>query len=307
MPIVAKRKTGMKTIKEQIEELEAKDLETRAKTPKKGLPTIYLSFSAGCGLILGLLYWFNDDIIFSYDSISPFWGFIIYLLLGTILYFVCDIVYSLFWDKYNIIINRAEIEYRRKLEKDIDGEELYNKRIEWVERHIGTDLLTQRLFEWHTREICWGCGKKHTTEPKPWHAHEEKIKTSKKDALTREVKRYYDSSVVYLCPDCYERLSKAEERNDKVMGIIGTLLYYGPPIGVFIYCIIAGILESEWWLGILSGLIFAVLTLGLLAALGYLIIPIIAGLLALPFLDYKGFKTKWNFSDIPDLRKVRNQ
>lgn len=302
-----KIKFGMEKIKEQIESLKALDLEARAKTPRKECPSIILLLIAGCGLVLGLLYWFYDEIIFSYYSISPFWGFIIYLLLGLVLSGICAFIYLVFWDEYNTIIDQAEIEYRRQLEKEInDSEELYNKRIEWIENHIGTDYLTQKLYEWHTKEICWGCGKKHTTTPIPWHVHEEKIKTSKKDALTREVKRYYDTAVVYLCPECYERISKAEEWNRKVMGVLRTILYYGPPIGVFIYCIIESILASEW-IGIPLGLLFAVLTFGLLVTVGHFVLLIIAGILALPFLDNKEFNNKWNFRDIPDLRKIRNK
>lgn len=281
----------------EIELLRSLSLEDRAKMPEKEPSCMVMLIIFLCGLIPGLYYWFGEEFIFDYLSVSPFWGFAIFTAAAIILLIAVNLVYMSVWKEYNEEIKQANKDILAKIKKGEGTEQdLFRMKKEYIERKIGKEPLSQEEFEWHTKRYCWGCGKQHAVCPKLYTITKERTESWKEGAF-RYSKTFKQSGSIYLCPQCYSRLVKAKEISDKnshvalIVDIIITVIIIA---GAFIVSSIGWNIEP-----------FLVLVIA--PTVGQIILIPLSFLLAYPFADHKGdFQTKWNLDEIPSIRRFMN-
>ena len=130
-------------------------VEDRAKMEKKEIPTRITLSVISIGLGVGLFYWFGKDFIFDYRTIYPFWGFVIFLLIGILVALIISWLYSFYWKNYNNLIKEANDEIESLIKKgEGSPEELHRLKKELIERKIGEETLTKEEFLWHSSQYC---------------------------------------------------------------------------------------------------------------------------------------------------------
>ena len=269
-------------------------VEDRAKMEKKEVPTGIPLAIFLIGLSFGLYYWFCDSIIFRYETVSPFWGFVIFLFGGIAVDIIISWIYSLFWKDYNNLIKDANQEIEELIKKgEGSPEELYRLKRELIGRKIGNETLSQEDFLWHTSIFCWGCGRKHTQPTKSYKVYRERTERWKEGAF-RYSKTFSKTSYINICPECYSRLMNAEELSKKKSPwIIVTAIILGIGICTGSYFL---------WGGTGLGVSFAILFFG-----GIYILSILAALILYPFLKHGDSSTKWSFDEIPEIKYFLNR
>lgn len=351
--------------KEKIAHLKLLPLEERAQMCKKCVipdSIIICTFLfVFIGPLVGLYYWFIDEIVFVYDYVSPFWGFVLFSFLGLVIWVLCSFLLEslnkAMWGEYNSIIYLANKElisniknghgtskqfdifisscrerktvpstYIRGIMQDefFTPKQQEQLRIAYIESMIGTDDIRQADFEWHTERVCWGCGKEHKVPPKAYTVSATKTQTWR-EGVYRQTRDFGTSAEVLLCPECYERLSIAKEKDDDFADIMEktyTILGYTIIILLgILYLIILPIIDGKvivdidsffmhigcvlFGLFICWGLFFGV---GLMRIV-FLPIWIIASIINNVVRKIKGeasSQTKWNFNNIPRLSNFRS-
>ena len=91
----------------ELEVIKLLPVEDRAKMKKKEMPSEVALLIFVFGLCVGLCYWFADEFIFEYRTVSPFWGFVIFLVGGIVIDVAISLIYSQYWSKYNKIIKEG--------------------------------------------------------------------------------------------------------------------------------------------------------------------------------------------------------
>lgn len=91
----------------ELDRLNSMPLEERAKQEEVSLSCSVMTIIFLCGLIPGLYYWFGDSFIFDYYTVSPFWGFVIFTIVGIIVDIVVSYCFSSYWEGYNQLIKQA--------------------------------------------------------------------------------------------------------------------------------------------------------------------------------------------------------
>ena len=349
--------------KEKNAYLKSVPLEERAQMCKKHVIPDSIIFSTFLfvliGPLVGLYYWFIDEIFFVYDYVSPFWGFILFSILGVVIWILCSFLLESYnkamWGEYNSNIYIANKElisniknghgtqkhfdifisscrerktvpstYIRGIMKDdiFTPQQQEQLKIVYIESMIGTDDIRQADFEWHTERVCWGCGKEHKVPPKAYTVSATKTQTWR-EGVYRQTRDFSTSAEVLLCPECYERLSKAKEKDDDFADIMEkayTILGYGITVGLPIVCVIFMVSDfingkkidiGDW---LIAAIGYAVICWGLFFGVGlmrlvFLPIWIIASIINHYVRKVKGetsSQTKWNFNNIPRLRRFRS-
>lgn len=287
-------------------------LEEKAKQDKVRLSGTVMFIIFLCGFIPGLYYWFGNSFIFEYYVVTPFFGFVLFVLAGILVAKITNYCYILYWKEYNdeIIVSQELISEKIKNGYGT-SEELFRMKKDHIERKIGRELLTDDDFKWHSSHFCWGCGGKHQVTPKLYTITKERTHSYKDGAYRRTqiIKRTYN---ILLCPSCYDRLSKSDRISMKNMDV-GTkvlfILYAVIAVTLFIIGCIADFNENESFSfsSILYGLLFAFIGLAMSASLGRIILIPLAGLISLPFMKEGDSKTKWDFNEIPEIKKFMNK
>ena len=344
----------------EISHLKSLSLEDRAQMPKKvGVPDSIIACTfifILIGILTGLYYWFINDIIFTYDSVSPFWGFVLFLLIGFLMCILCSSILAYIdnavWKNYNSIIysaNKGLISnirdgygtdkqfdiflsscrerktvpstYIRSIMTDdiFTPQQQEQLRIAYIESMIGSDDIRQADFEWHTERVCWGCGNDHRVPPKAFKVTDVKTQTWR-EGVYRHTQDFGTSTEVLLCPDCYERLSNVKEDEGdfaNIMEKIYTIIGYVITIGLFVLSIIFMIVDIITGKGfnfdyILAAIGYTFISWGLFFGVGWMrfvFLPIWIIASIIHSLMHKGkadSHTKWNFNDIPRLRRFRS-
>lgn len=299
------------SVKNKIFILNSLPLEERAKQKEKVAPWWLLLSTFLLGHIAGLYYWFADAIIFEYYAVSPFWGFVIFLISGIILCIAESYILSSIWSEYNKTIEEAENEIKKKIKSGIGSQQdLDRMRKDIIERSIKKSAVTREDFIWHSSRYCWGCGNPQISTPKPYRVERERTESWKEGAY-RYTKTFRHNATINLCPDCYERLSKSKRtssRNDDKRGLVSFMLNIIIAIGVCAYIIISEYGSSSIGELIFMAILSLVITFGLASSLGQIVIYPIASLIAMPFTEKSvDSSTKWSFDEIPEIRKFLNQ
>lgn len=285
-------------------------LEDRAAQTPKSASCGVLSIAFLAGFLPGLYYWFIDEIVFSYRSVSPFWGFAILTCIGIAIACLISYAFNSYWKEFNEEIKNANKEILELIKSgNCNEDDLFRLKKDYIERKIGKEILTQEEFEWHSDHFCWGCGKEHTLEPKPYVVRKERTESWKEGAY-RYTKTFHESAMILICPDCYARLSKTDRINAKNGDITSKINY--ALIAIVVIAVFVMVFAEEAnspngsvGAGLGYGLFGAFLAFGLSLSLGQIILLPLSGLLALPFMNLKDgdSKTKWNFDEIPKIKR----
>lgn len=273
----------------ELELIRLLSLEDRAKEKEKSVSFSFLSIIFLLFLGLGLYYWLEQEFIFNYYDVTPFWGFVIFTLLGIILNIIIGKIYSLYWSEYNNVIKDANNEINNIIRNSNgDSSELVRLKKDYIERKIGKNPLTKEEFDWHSSNYCWGCGKHHTSKPVIYPVHRERTERWK-DGMYRYSKTFHISSSIQLCPECYNRLNSANKQNEKNSPY---------QIGIAVILGIASIYGSyQLWGEDGAWICVAVIIFG-----GYWVLFILAFLISSLFLKSSDSSTKWSLDEIPEIR-----
>ena len=294
---------------DDLRNLKNMSLEERADMKKKSFPFVLSLLIFLLGLLPGIYYWAYDNIFFQYYDISPFWGFAIFTSCGLVTALVARMIYSLFCSEYNKLILEADEEICNIIEAGIgDAEDLHRLKKGHIERKIVKGTLTEDEFEWHSGTYCWGCGKEHKTTPNQYFITKERTE-SWKDGVKKYTKTYKQTAMILICPECYERLKKANKISEQNGNFTAKIL-----IALVVLVVIATFLTTmhinmndgeDIGSSIGSGLLAGFISLSISLSIGQIILLPLAGLIAWPFLNLKegDSKTKWNFDQIPKIRK----
>ena len=261
---------------------------------KKEMPSEVALLIFVFGLCGGLYYWFADEFIFEYRTVSPFWGFVIFLVGGIIIDVVISLIYSQYWSEYNNFIKEANDEIAELIKKgEGSPEELFRLKKELIERKIGNEILSHEEFLWHTNNYCWGCGKRHTKPTMRYTVHKERTESWKEGAF-RYTKRFSRTGYINICPDCYSRLINGEKQDNKnTPWILVTAILLGVCICYVSYSLWG---ENAAWIS------FFIILFG-----GIYILGLLASILLYPFLKHGNSSTKWSFDEIPEIKRFMNQ
>ena len=298
----------------KIDKLKSLPLEERAKSHEASPSCSVVLIIFLCGLVPGLYYWFGESFIFDYDSVSPFWGFVLFTIAGIVILYIVGCCFDKYWEDYNKVIKSANQEIKEKIERgEGSPEEIFRLKKEYIEKKIGKEVLTTEEFEWHSEHFCWGCGKEQKSEPKPYVVTKERTESWKEGAY-RYSKTFNKSAVILLCPECHARLTKsdrisAKNGNIAVKFLIG--LYIVVAIGAFLYVCIPELQRDDpsYLSAFGEGLFAALVGIALSASLGRIIMVPLAALLASPFMNFKesNNETKWSFDEIPQIKIFMNR
>lgn len=278
----------------ELEVIKLLPVEDRAKMKKKEMPSEVALLIFVFGLCVGLCYWFADEFIFEYRTVSPFWGFVIFLVGGIIIDVFISLIYSQYWSEYNNIIKEANDEIAELIKKgEGSPEELLRLKKELIERKIGNEILSQEEFVWHTNNYCWGCGKRHIKPTMRYTVHKERTESWKEGAF-RYTKTFSKTGYINICPDCYSRLMNAKQIDKK-----------NTPLGIVMIIILAiAILFGAYSIWGENGLY---ISLGVLFFGGFYVLVILASLLLYPFQKHGDTSTTYSFDEIPEIKRFMNQ
>lgn len=279
----------------EIEVLKLLPLEDRANMKKKQIPLGVILTLVLLGLAVGLFYWLVDDILFDYRTIYPFWGFVIFFIGGIFVSLVIIWIHSLYWSEYDKLIDDANKEIGELIKKgEGSPEELHRLKKEMIERKIGKETLTQEEFLWHSSQYCWGCGKSHTEPPKRYSVQKKRTESWKEGAF-RYSKTFRKTGYIDICPECYTRLTNAEKQDKKNK----------PWIIVMTVTLGIGVAIGSKTLWGNDGFWISIMVVFLLG--GWAILAGIAFLILYPFQKQGNTSTKWDFDEIPEIRKFMKQ
>lgn len=171
------------------------------------------------GLAAGLYYWFIGELIFSYEQIKPFWGFVIYILITLILTWISSLIGNAYWKEYNKIIIRAREEIDLIIKEgngsEEDIERMKTHKIERILNNIVNKKLTIEEYEWHTSRYCWGCGKRHTSTPVTF-SYQKTRNVSWKEGAVRYSKTFRRFATIKVCPECRKRFRPQTAHSDYI-------------------------------------------------------------------------------------------
>lgn len=267
-------------------------IEQKAKQEKKGLSCLAIIILFILPFSIGIYYWFVDDIILDYNTVSPFSGFFIFLLIAISLTSIASFIVKTVWKEYNAEIDNANETISSLINsEDLSPNDLFRLKKDYIERKLEKDGITQDEYIWHSSQICWGCGNFHG-DKKYSYCHRAIKTKSWKDRGIRYTKTLEKTEYVPLCPTCFntamaEKIAYEKERPyiitiDIILSIITIILcaYYTKNVGD----------------GILLGLMICVF--------GQVVIYLISCLLFSPFRKKtKHFRPKWNFDKIPSIKR----
>lgn len=289
-------------------------MEEQAKQQEKNLSCTVILIVLLSGFLSGLYYWFINPFIFNYSSISPFLGFIIFSLLGVLLLIIIGLCFSNYWKEYNQIIQNSNKDIKTQLQNfDCSSGDLFRIKKDYIERKIGREPLTKEEFEWHSKHFCWGCGREQKVEPISYTVTKDRIVSWKKGAF-RHTQTFKGTGKILICPECYTRLTKADHvvaNNNLIRKRILIGIYAIITISVFFYACYTELNNNDYSIfrTIIEGTLIAFVCLCMALSLGKIILIPLANLLALPFINTKdcNTKTKWNFDEIPQIRKFMHK
>ena len=233
-----------------------------------------------------------DDIIFDYNTVSPFSGFFIFLLIAILLTSIASLLVKIVWKEHNTEVDKANETILSLINsQDLSPNDLFRLKKDYIERKLKKDGITQDEFIWHSEQICWGCGNFHGDKKYNYCHKATKTKTWKEGAI-RYSKTLEKTAYIPLCPNCYNTAMTekiADEKNkphiimiDIILSIITTILcaYYSKNVGD----------------GIILGL--------MICTFGQIILFPISYLLSTPFIKKtKHFRPKWDFDKIPSIKR----
>jgi len=267
-------------------------IEHKAKQEKKELSCLATIILFTLPISIGIYYWFVDDIIFDYNTVSPFSGFFIFLLMAILLTSIASFSVKIVWKKYNAEIDNANETILSLINsEDISPNDLFRLKKDYIERKLDKDGITHDEFIWHSEQICWGCGNFHSDKKYNYCHKATKTKTWKEGAI-RYTKTLEKTAYIPLCPTCINTIMTekiADKKNkpyiitiDIILSIIIIILcaYYTKNVGD----------------GILLGLI--------ICTFGQIILFPMSDLLLMPFIKKtKHFSPKWDFNKIPSIKR----
>lgn len=300
---------------EELHRLKNMPLEEKMLQSKKGLSCSLTMILFLLGVIPGLYYWFCGEIIHSYASVSPFWGFCLFVIYGIIITKVGDYIASLYWKEYNdeIINAKKEVQIILK-EKKLPIDELNKLRLLYVENIIGTDEFTMGDYRFHSSIKCWGCGKEHGKEPPVIYVYKVSKNENWKERGIRYTKTFYNTVEIPLCRACFNRIFTNElidirenRMTDFINNIIVILITTLNYLGMLFF----SLNDSSYSLYeiIFLPILGALFCLGLAYSLGQIIIAPLAIFISyiIRILLKRNKKlnrsTKWNFRDIPTIKR----
>ena len=274
--------------------------------PYKGIGCYTMSFIIILGLCIGLYYWFVNDIIFDYHTISPFVGFLILTLSGVILSLILLGISSYVYRDYNKEID----DVKEKLEliiKNNEGskEELFFMKKILIEYKLRNGQCTRPDYTWYSYYFCVGCGRKKQspTEYFPNYKY-----TVKKAETWRKGPMRYDQTFtktlnIPVCKDCYEKLKyydKVTKYNNRIVNIVKFFIYllFAMYLVIFefndetiLWTIIYTILSTLLFVGIVNGTPV------------WLLMEIVSYGISKPFLRKNEFKPFIDFDKIPYIKE----
>lgn len=241
--------------------------------------------------------------IIDYDILPKEKGFVVFAVLSVVLPVIAAQIHKYYWKGYNNRIEKANDEILSIIkEGKVTPDEEFRLKKLYVEANIGKDRLKQDEFLWHTKHVCWGCGKVHKDSPKPFNYEKIKVE-SWKETPFRYTQKFKKTNIVLLCPDCFSRLVKAKiisEDNEIKHGLIDVILSF-----VFAIIFVIIINPNDWLekLDIWELIGNFIIGAGIAATVGQLIIYPLSILVAKPFEKKNNDSyTRWNFDDIPSIR-----
>lgn len=288
---------------QEIKKIEDLPLEKRISQKPKELSCTLMLVLFLLPLAAAFYHYVYGGFIFHYDTLSRSTGFIVYACFSVLLPILAGLIYSCYWKSYNNIIENAKQEVCNTIkERKESPEEINRLRLLYIESIIGSDKLSQEDFLWHTRQKCWGCGKKHSETPKQFNYTKTKMESWRKDAF-RYHQNYKMTASLLLCPECHSRLlkaSKISQENNVIFVVVNTLLCFATSIVFAIIDASKTTSNVVDYLGVFADFIIAA---GVASTLGQIIIYPLAKVISKPLeKDNKKSWTKWSFDDIPAIR-----
>ena len=261
------------------------------------------------GISLGLIYWFIQPFIFSYDVISPFVGFLLFVFGSIIIAIVINAFMAHPWKDYNQLIDKAINEIERRIKSgEGNPDELEKMRKFIVEKKLASNTVSDDDYYWYNQRYCLACGKKFTKQPVVYAYNREDVKSWREGAMRKTV-RVNKTVYVNVCHDCYNKLSEKKsvtESNEYITYVISALLILvtGIVTGIFEY-FNYGSFNGHFWDIIGTGIVGMVIA----ASVGLIIIYPIAYIVSLPFRKKmkNNWCPKWDFDNIPEIRRFLNQ
>ncbi|MBR5148066.1 MAG: hypothetical protein IKV15_02570 [Bacteroidaceae bacterium] len=221
-------------------------LKKKAFQEKKSMPysiglLIFTPF-----LFLGLYYWFYDEIIFSYNVVSPFSGFFIFISIAIIWVYLCYRVFKSNWKEHNQEIDDAKRQLEDYTKSSTDSEEIVDLKKEIIERKIADDTITTEEYKWFNERYCWCCGQEHSGPKFNYEYYASKTSTWKEGAV-RYSKEFTRKANVLLCESCYKKLKKNDNirlKNDIVFNQVNDKVTYIFAIITIIVVVLFSVIEG---------------------------------------------------------------
>ena len=277
-------------------------LEQKAQLPQKSISFTVSAILILPPLLLGLYYWFVDDILFNYNDVAPFSGFFIFFVLAIIIsiagkYFVLNK-----WKNYNATIEDAIKTIEDLINSnELPPEDLFRLKKDAIERKLNNNKeISQKDFLWHSNRVCWGCGKFHG-DNKVVYTYTKQRTVSWKEGVVRYNKTYSHKAEISLCPTCYKAITSSDKTFQKNQTVIFKI-----DIMLCIVAIIIALLILEESFG--NSIAVVLMGIGICTTIGQIIIFPLSYLIAKPFTDNtRSFSPKWYFDNIPSVRNFMNQ
>lgn len=260
------------------------NIEQKAKQEKRELSCLAIAILFIPPISIGIYYWFVGEIIFEYNTVGPFSGFFIFLLVAILLTTIVSLFVKIVWKEHNAEIDKANETILSLINsQDLSPNDLFRLKKDYIECKLKKEGITQDAFIWHSEQICWGCGNFHGDEKYNYCHKVTKIKSWKKGAI-RYTKTLEKTAYIPLCSTCYDSVMTVKEQNKLYVIIIDVIL-----------SIIAAMLCTYYLESFLLGVIIC-------ATIGQSILIHISSLILMPFIR-KQFRTKWDFDKIPSIKK----
>lgn len=209
-----------------VQEIQMMPLEVRARLKKKEYGGTLSALLLLAGFGAAIYYWFIGEFIFSYDTIKPFWGGLLFIVGSFLIAYCCASIASLFYKKYNTVIDDALKEVQNQLDSNSslswEQETLFKAAL--MEPKIGTKEFRTKDFEWYNSNLCWGCAKIFQEAPRTLVVTRSK-EESWRSGPYRKSQQFNISTPVHFCPHCYQMVEESEKTTKHNNRIIKIAVY----------------------------------------------------------------------------------
>lgn len=285
-----------------VQEIQMMPLEVRARLKKKEYGGTLSALLLLAGFGAAIYYWFIGEFIFSYDTIKPFWGGLLFIVGSFLIAYCCASIASLFYKKYNTVIDDALKEVQNQLDSNSslswEQETLFKAAL--MEPKIGTKEFKTKDFEWYNSNLCWGCAKIFQEAPKAFVVTRTK-EESWRSGSYRKSQKFNISTPVRLCPHCFQMVEESEMATKYNSRLIKIAVYSISAV-LAIALAVVGIIYAEGDAATIVGsVVFSLITFGFGISLGQIITRPIAYLITKPFQKKVKFTPRWRMDDIPKI------